>query len=176
MILNLNEKWYVLQVVTNKEERVLSHILKSETKNLIPYLPKKVLKIKKAGVQKDQIKPLYPGYLFIIGKWDILEAKSLVKFPGAVKFIGGINVPGFLTRDEKEMIIKITKNGIVEYSKVIKEGSKIKVVSGPLKELEGVIVSVDRRKQKAVVKLPLLNSIVKVTLGFEFINVDENKK
>ena len=175
MTLNFNDNWYVLQVVTNKEEKILNYILKNEPKNLFPYLPKKVLKIKKAGLQKDQVKPLYPGYLFIIGKWEILEAKSVIKTPGAVKFIGGINAPGILTKGEKEIIIKITKNGVAEYSKVIKEGSKIKVVSGPLKELEGEIVLVDRRKQKVVVKLPLLNSIVKVTLGFEFINVNENK-
>jgi transcription termination/antitermination protein NusG len=175
MNFNLNDNWYVMQVVTNKEEKVLNYILKNKTENLTPFLPKKILKIKKSGVQKDQVKPLYPGYIFIFGYWDLSEAKVMLKTPGAVKFIGGINAPGILTKEEKELIAKITKNGVAEYSKVIKIGSKIKIVSGQLKELEGVIESVDRRKQKAVVKLPLLNSIVKVTLGFEYINENENK-
>ena len=101
--------------------------------------------------------------------------KKIIQLSGVVKFIGGLFSPGTLKMEEKEIINKITKDGIAEFSKVIKENTKIKIISGPLKELEGVIQSVDRRKQKAIVNLPLLNSIVKVTLGFEYIESNEKE-
>lgn len=169
-----SNNWYVLQVITKKENKVEEVLNKLSLKNLKPFLPKKKLKIRKNGQIKDIISPLYPGYIFIIGKWDINEAKDILKCPNTVKFIGGINTPGFLRDDEKEIILKITKDGLTDYSKVISIGRKIKVISGPLKELEGVIESVDRRKHRAIVKMPLLNSTIKVTLGFEFIESNTN--
>lgn len=173
---NYSTEWYVLQVIGGKENKMEKFISKLETDSLKPFLPRKKLKIRKGGITKDIIKPLYPGYIFIIGIWNLNEAKNIVKLPGAVKFIGGLYSPGTLKNDEKEIINKIIKGGIAEYSKVVKEGSKIKIISGPLKELEGIIQSVDRRKQKAIVNLPLLNSIVKVTLGFEYMKSNEEEE
>jgi transcriptional antiterminator NusG len=169
-------EWYVLHVISGKENTIEKFISKLGTDSLKPFLPRKKLKIRKSGITKDIIKPLYPGYIFIIGIWNLNEAKKIVKLPGAVKFIGGLYSPGTLKNDEKEIINKIIKDGVAEYSKVVKEGTKIKIISGPLKELEGVIQSVDRRKQKAIVSLPLLNSIVKVTLGFEYMKESEEEE
>ena len=168
--------WYVLQVIGGKENKIEEYIQKLETDSLTPFLPRKKLKIRKGGQTKDVIKPLYPGYIFIIGKWNINDAKKIIQLSGVVKFIGGLFSPGTLKNEEKEIINKITKDGIAGFSQVIKENTKIKVISGPLKELEGVIQSVDRRKQKAIVNLPLLNSVVKVTLGFEYLESNENEK
>jgi transcription termination/antitermination protein NusG len=168
-------EWYVLQVIGGKENTIEQFIQKLETESLKAFLPQKKLKIRKMGKTRDVIKPLYPGYIFVIGKWNIKDAKKITQLPGAVKFIGGLFSPGTLQIQEKEIINKITKEGIAGYSQVIKEGSKIKIISGPLKELEGVIQSVDRRKQKAIVNLLLLNSVVKVTLGFEYMESNENK-
>ena len=168
--------WYVLQVMGGKENKIVEFIQKLSPVSLTPFLPRKKLKIRKKGKTKDVIKPLYPGYIFIIGEWNINDAKKIIQLTGVVKFIGGLLSPGTLKNEEKEIINKITKDGIAGFSQVIKENTKIKVISGPLKELEGVIQSVDRRKQKAIVNLPLLNSVVKVTLGFEYIESSENEK
>ncbi len=173
MEIKKSSNWYVMQVITGKEKKVEALLLKLKLNSLVPFLPKKKLKIKKRGIVKDLISPLYPGYIFIIGEWNIEEAKKMIKSPGAIKFIGGVKSPGILLEEEKGIIKKIAKTGVAEYSKVIKIGNKIRVLSGALKEFEGVIESVDRRKQRAIVRLPLLNSMVKVTLGFEYIESKE---
>lgn len=168
-----SDSWYVLQVIAGKETKIEEIISRMDIKKLSPFLPKKKLKIRKKGITKDVISPLYSGYVFIIGEWNIEEAKKILNNSGAIKFIGGINSPGIIKEEEKKLIKSIAETGIAEYSKVIKIGSKINVVSGPLKELKGVIESVDRRKQRVVVKLPLLNSLIKVTLGFEYLQEDQ---
>ena len=175
MRLKSTENWFVLQGLGGKEKKIEEFLNRIETEYLKPFLPKKKLKIRKRGKQKEVIQPLYPGYIFIIGIWNLEEAKRVLQIPGAVKFVGGLNSPGVLLQEEKAAIKKIIKGDIAEYSKVVKVGSKIKILSGPLKELEGEIVSVDRRKQRAIVKLPLLNSKVKVTLGFEFIGSETDE-
>jgi transcription termination/antitermination protein NusG len=165
-----SQNWYVLQVITGKEAKIEKMVSLLDLASLSAFLPRKILKIRKKGIVTDAATPLYPGYLFVVGTWDINEAKKIVNITDAVKFVGGNSSPGFLREEEKELIQKIVKDGVAGYSKVVKEGTKIKVVSGPLKELKGVIESVDRRKRRAVVKLPLLNSTIKVTLGFEYID------
>ncbi|MBN2544401.1 MAG: KOW motif-containing protein [Spirochaetes bacterium] len=169
--MNNKDKWFVLQVLSNRENKIVDNIGKMDLPHLRPFLPQKKIKIKKLGVVKDVIVPLYPGYIFILGTWVLEEAKKILQIQYTVKFIGGINNPGYLKKDEIDLINKIARDGICNYSKVVSEGNKIKVISGPLKELEGQIISVDRRKQRAVVFLPLLNTNVKVTLGFEFMEI-----
>ena len=167
--------WYVLHVVSGREDKIVSLIKKKSPENLAPFIPQKKLKIRKGGAIRESVAPFYPGYIFLIGKWNIDEAKPILEIRNVINIVGGIKTPGCLTDDEKTLLKKIAKDGLVEYSKVIKEGSKIKVISGPLKEIEGFIVSVDRRKNRATVSLPLLNSFVKVTLGFEYLEEDNEK-
>lgn len=165
------EKWFVLQVISNRENKIADSILKLNLSNLKPFLPQKKIKIKKQGLVKDVIVPLYPGYIFLIGQWKQETAKKIVQIQYTVKFIGGMNSPGFLKKEEVDLISKIARDGVCSYSQVVSEGNKIKIISGPLKELEGQIIAVDRRKQRATVFLPLLNTNVRVTLGFEFMEI-----
>lgn len=166
---DLRENWYVLQVIGGKEKKVLEQLDSMELQRYRAYLPLKKLKIKKGGKFSEKLSPLYPGYLFMIGKWDFAEIKSVLAVSDVIKLVGGISSPGTLDDDEKRIINAIAgREGVAPFSKVVNEGTKIRVISGPLKELEGKIISVDRRKQRAVVEMPLLNSTIKVTLGFDF--------
>jgi transcriptional antiterminator NusG len=161
--------WYVLQVLTGREKSLHKRIEDLSLVSMSVFLPLKKMKIRRLGKTRDVIAPLYPGYLFLVGDWDLQEIHDILKLNGTVKILGGHATPGRLDDEEIHLIQTITRNGIAEPSRVIKEGSKIRVVSGPLKELEGVIVSVDRRKQRAFVQLPLLNSTVKTSLSFEYL-------
>jgi transcription termination/antitermination protein NusG len=170
------ENWFVLQTINGKESAVELNINKLNLEKMKVFLPKRKIKIKKKNVINDRIIPLYPGYIFIIGFWDIEEAKKILSVNNAVNFVGGLSKPGIINKEEKELIKGITENSVVEYSKAVKEGNRIKIISGPLKQLEGVIVSVDRRKQRAVVNLPLLNTSIKVVLSFEYMEVSKENE
>lgn len=168
--MDINKNWFVLHVIKGKEKSVLNRLSLLQLEDIIPFLPKKKMKIRQKGSLHDKQIPLYPGYLFVIGELRQIFIKKITSVNGVIKFVGQKNNPSTINLEEKRLILSITTGkGIAEYSKVIKEGTKIKIISGPLKELEGKILSVDRRKQRAVVGLPLLNSIVNTTLSFEYI-------
>jgi transcription termination/antitermination protein NusG len=172
----VNINWFVLQTIVGKEQKSVELLSKINLTSLKPFLPKKKIKIKKNKITKDVILPLYPGYIFILGDWDFTDAKNILLVPGVIKFVGGVKNPGRLLDEEKTLILKLTKDGVINYSKVVNDGSRIKIISGPLKDMEGTIESVDRRKQRAVVRLTLLNRLIKVSLGFEIIESDEKTK
>jgi transcription antitermination factor NusG len=60
-------------------------------------------------------------------------------------------------------------NGLISLSKAYREGDRVKVISGPLKDLEGNILRVDKRNQSGQVAIMFNNRMVKTWLGFELV-------
>lgn len=61
-------------------------------------------------------------------------------------------------------------DGLLGFSKAYKEGDKIRIVSGPLKDMEGKIIRVDRRGCSGQVVLSFRGKDIPVWLGFEYID------
>lgn len=166
----INQDWYVIQVYGGSEFAVDSRLQTYNLSAFRPYTPKKKMEIRKAGKRVEKYFPFYPGYVFLTGKWDLQEARVINDNPKVIRFLGGMTSPKMITSDEKALITKICGNGCVNYSRVIKEGTKIRVVDGPLKYLEGYIESVDSRKRRVFVQLPLAQSSLRVSMGIELVD------
>ena len=74
-----------------------------------------------------------------------------------------------LSEGDKNLLLHFLSFGqVIEKSMVyFDEGKRIRVMSGPLKELEGKIVKVDRRKGRAKVKLDMFENSFLIDFGFE---------
>ncbi|MBY9078353.1 antiterminator LoaP [Paenibacillus sp. CGMCC 1.18879] len=74
--------------------------------------------------------------------------------------------------DEEMSIILnlLNQEGVIEYSKVYIEGTKIHVVSGPLTGKEGIIKKIDKHKNRAKILLSMVNTAVLVDVGIELIS------
>lgn len=72
--------------------------------------------------------------------------------------------------DEKFAAWLFQCDGLLGFSKAYKERDKIRIVSGPLKDLEGQILRIDRRGRSGQVVLEFNGRQVKVWLGFELID------
>ena len=59
---------------------------------------------------------------------------------------------------------------------VFDEHNRIRVISGPLKGLEGQIVKVDRRKGRARVKLELYEDSFMIDFGFDSLEKAEHRR
>lgn len=72
--------------------------------------------------------------------------------------------------DEKFAAWLFQCDGLLGFSKAYKEQDRIRIVSGPLKDLEGQILRIDRRGRSGQVALEFNGRRVKVWLGFELID------
>lgn len=61
-------------------------------------------------------------------------------------------------------------NGIIRLSKAYQIGDRIHIVDGPLKDMEGQIIRIDRRNRSGQVALHVGGNLIKVWLGFELVN------
>ena len=61
-------------------------------------------------------------------------------------------------------------DGLLDFSKAYREGDRIKIVSGPLKEMEGMITRIDKRGRSGQVAIDFCGKRILIWLGFELID------
>ena len=66
----------------------------------------------------------------------------------------------------------LEQNGLIGVSKAIKVNEKVKIVAGPLQELEGFIVEYSKRNRNCCVELEFMNQKIRTWLPFEW--TDQN--
>jgi transcriptional antiterminator NusG len=124
------------------------------------------------GKVVDELRSVIPGYVFFENDnvLDILCWKEIckmdyiyfpLKYPDNEKELRGKDLD-FINWLKKN-------NGIIKISKVIEIGTKIKVMEGPLKDLNGKIVKINKRQKCASIKLDGegLNQII--WLSYEYM-------
>ena len=72
-------------------------------------------------------------------------------------------------RDEQFARFVFEYDGVIGLSQARKAGDKVKILSGPLKELEGYIIKVDRRARNGQVEFRFDDRVWKVWLAFELM-------
>lgn len=158
---------------TGVEERYLTHIdhRLPEVKDSLLWL-RRSLRIRKQGTWHDVLAPIFPGYLFL--ERDTVDSELYLKMksiPGFSQFLpSNRNIKPLDDRDSSVLTHFLQFGQIVDKSlATYDENDRIRVVSGPLKGLEGRIVKVDRRKGRAKVILDMCRNSFTVDFGFELI-------
>ena len=132
--------WYVLYTCARHEKRVAQQI---ERRRLSCFLPlyRSVRRWKDRRKELDLV--LFPGYVFV---QMMLEDRLLVlQFPGVVRLVSSRWRPAALPVDEIEILReRLCRASRIEPHPYLRAGRRVRVRSGPLQGLEGIIV---RRKE-----------------------------
>ena len=172
--------FYVVSVRTGKEESFLQTARGClELADVRIHWPRRRLTIRRKGKRVESLAPLFAGYLFLETD-SITESvfRTTKRLPGFYRFLDSNDRIRPLSGEDLELVGHFIKLGeIIGKSKVtFDENSRIQVRSGPLTGLEGKIVKVDRRKQRAKVRLDLYKESFLVDFGFELIGPSEHTK
>lgn len=135
--------------------------------------PRRKLTIRRRGKREDSLAPVFPGYVFLETDRIDEEIFSTVKrLPGFYRFLESNDRVRPLAGDDLELVTHFVRYGdVIGKSRVtFDENSRIEVKDGPLAGLEGRIVKVDRRKQRAKVRLDLYEDSFLVDFGFELLD------
>jgi transcription termination/antitermination protein NusG len=165
--------YYVVSVQPRKEESFLTIARKRLATELARfYWPRRKLTIRRRGRRKEVLAPIFSGYVFIEAEQvdDHLFA-AVKQLPGFYRFLESNDRIRALGGDDLELVAHFVRFGeVIGKSKVtFDEHSRIEVSEGPLAGLEGRIVKVDRRKQRAKIRLDLYQESFLVDLGFELL-------
>lgn len=61
-------------------------------------------------------------------------------------------------------------DGLLGFSTAYREGERIRIIGGPLKDMEGHITRIDRRGRSGQVEMRFNSKVVKIWLGFDLVN------
>jgi transcriptional antiterminator NusG len=169
--LNGRMSFFAVQIWTGDEGRFLSIATRrARGYGVRFYWPRRSLRIKRSGNWKESLAPIFPGYMFIQAESIRPEIYGVLKqAPGFLRFLLSNDNIIPLERADQELLSHFLGFGeIVDKSLVyFDENKRIRVVSGPLKGLEGRIVRVDRRKGRAKVRLEMYQDSFEIDFGFD---------
>ncbi|MDR0760296.1 MAG: antiterminator LoaP [Treponema sp.] len=169
-------KYYAIQVRTRGEEKYITlyRALHPERPFEI-YFPKRRINLRRKGVMTQGTPPIFPGYIFV----EINNEEDILKYhwefrrtDGFFRFLrSNQNICPLQDKDLEIVLHFIKRVGpVAGKSKVyFDENARIVVADGPLMGLEGKIIKVDKRKERAKIKLDLYDDSFCIDLAFEII-------
>ncbi|WP_024832885.1 antiterminator LoaP [Ruminiclostridium josui] len=168
--------WYILFVKSGKEYRVQQYMNKiADNEMANPFIPLHEFLFKMSGVVKRELKPLFPGYVFIESRmpgYEFLKNMSnrihlSSDIVGILKYSDNeIEV----RESEKQMLLDLCNNQrCIESSRGFIKGDKVHIMSGPLKGRESIIRKINRHKRQALIEMELMGDKRNVTVALEIV-------
>ena len=161
----MKKEWYVVNTVSGYEYKVkekLDMMIKNSADiqesifNVI--VPEQTVVEYKNGVKKERVKKMFPGYVLVEmimsdEVWFIVRNTQ-----GVTGFIGSSGKgakPIPLLPEEVERILNTMNISKIDLDKDLVKGKKMKITSGPFKDMIGTISSYDKEKKKVELLLDL---------------------
>jgi transcription antitermination factor NusG len=152
-------RWYAAYTSANHEKRVSLQLAMRRIEHFLP-MYQSVRRWKDRRVKLEM--PLFPGYLFV--RLALQDRLQVLKVPGVANLVSFCGKPAALTDSELELLRESLSGGLkAEPHPYLSVGRKVRLQSGPLSGLSGILV---RRKSGArfVVSVDLIQRSVAVEL------------
>lgn len=171
--------WYVMQVVSGQESRTISLVEKIVSEEILEscFVPVRRIRKKFYGAWHEVKEKLFPGYVFMVSEQPQLLYEELKRIPALTRLLGRCG-DYFTPLSQKDVcILEKLHDGKgdggnleVEISRIdVEEGNQIRVLSGPLANLEGQIRKVNLHKRIAVVEIEFMGNRSLIHLGVEMV-------
>ena len=161
--------WYAVHTKSRHESKVCDGLA---LKSIHAFLPK----IETWSRRKDRRKkirlPMFPGYLFVLlptadnqARIDILKTAGVVKILGTAR--GTIPIP--VPDENIEAIQRLVDSNVeIQHYRYPRVGERARILDGPFKEIEGLIVKAEPSKDLFVITIEILQRAVALEIrGFQ---------
>ena len=168
-------KWYIINVLSGYENKVVSLIqenaLKKQTLDsfkdfVVPV--ENAVELRKGKKVKAE-KKIFPGYIMVNMvlndlTWNIVRNTQYV-----AKLLGGANVPLSIPECEVTRVLKQVEDGKVarEMKKSFEVGENVKIISGVFETFNGFVEEVEDSKQRLKVLVSIFGRETPVELQFD---------
>jgi transcription antitermination factor NusG len=160
----MNDSWYALHVKPRFESLVEAQL---NGKGYEVFLPTYESKRRWSDRIKTLECPLFPGYVFC--RFDLNTRLPILITPGVNAIIGVGKTPTPVDPEEINAIRSIVQSGIAALPcDYIREGETVRVETGPLEGLVG-IVQRSRNSERLIVSLTLLMRSVSVEIDRSWV-------
>src|SRR5271168_171939 len=151
--------WFALQVRTRYEAGVADQLSRQGYDR---FLPRYKLRKRWSDRIKEADAALFPGYLFC--RFDPHDRLPILKTPGVIQIVGFSNGPAVVDESEIRSIQSVVAAGVPHQPwPFLGSGDRVRIESGPLLGLEGILTEV-RRSHRLVLSVTLLQRSLAVEI------------
>lgn len=156
-------RWFVFYTKPRFEKRIHEKLLMKGIESFLP-----TIQVKRKWTDRYKIidEPMFRSYIFAHvnekGRLEVLKTDGIVK---CISFNGKVAIVPDLEIDYIKRIVQYKQNNF-HVSEGLVKGARVKVLSGPLEGLEGVVEYVMNEKW-VVFNVDVINHSIKVRLGID---------
>ncbi len=168
--------YYIIQVATGREQVFIDNLQRLEPElarehNFI-YLTRELF-IRRGGKTLKELQPVFPSYVILqaTGNVDGQTVQALKELPEFYHFLKSNTEITPLAGTDLAVIEHFLGLGPRIGPSLVRfdQDDRIVVIEGPLKGIEGNIIKVDRRKQRAKIRVDFAGAAHTMDLSFEDI-------
>ncbi len=137
-ITNHESRWYVVQTKPTAEAAVQQHLRNADFET---FLPKIRTMVRSSGRMVSRVKALFPSYLFAHIDLNDPNLYRMIRYTRGVRKILGDGAVPIPVPDEMIAIIRerVGQDGVIEQQMRLKEGTEVRIRTGPFKDLVGIL-------------------------------------
>ncbi|MGD8781584.1 MAG: UpxY family transcription antiterminator [Ignavibacteria bacterium] len=160
-----NRNWFALYTKPRHEFKAEQELNRLEIEN---YLPKTTRTRQWSDRKKKITLPLFSGYIFI--NVNEKERYYALELPYIVKTVSFNGKPSVIPDSEIDNLKRmLAGNPEVNVVDELKEGTTVKVVEGPFKDVEGIVYKTPNNERILAIVINLLKRSVTVLLPTESV-------
>ncbi len=161
-------RWYALYTRSNFEKRVSCELAAKHVENYLPV-------VEQVHQWKDRRKrvevPVFPGYVFVRLRDHHSIRLEVLRTAGSVRILGQGDRIEPVPEAEIESIRRLLKARVPCFAHpFLKEGAWVRVKSGPLRDVEGLLVRL-KSKTRLVLSVALLSQSVATEIDVADVEV-----
>ena len=150
--------WYGIRTRSN-QENVAAIVLRG--KGYDPYVPLYRVR-RRPDVQAESERLLFPGYLFC--RFDVKKRLPILTTTGVISVLGFGREPAPIPDLEMEAVRAVLRSGLfAEPYPYLREGQRVRIKSGSLDGVEGILVK-KKNQFRVVVSVTLLQRSISVEI------------
>jgi transcription antitermination factor NusG len=148
---HLEVRWYAAYTSANHEKRVALQLGQRSVQHFLPLYDS----VRRWKDRKMQLQlPFFPGYVFV--RLALRDRLQVLQVPGVAKLVGFNGLPCALPDSEIEAIQTcLTRKVGLEPHPFVQVGRRVRVKTGPLEGLEGIVVR-KKNRLRFVISLNLI--------------------
>jgi transcription antitermination factor NusG len=154
-------KWYALYTRSRFEKKMLGELT---DRNIEVFLPMREVLSRWKDRKKRVWLPLFPGYIFVNHINTPENRYKILNIPGAVRFVGHEGRAEPVPEEQIQSVRKFLESKIaMDPYPYLKKGSRVEIVAGPLKGIQGILVK-KRGRFRFVLQVDLIRQAVSVEI------------
>ena len=155
-------EWYAVHTRSRHEQTVYDRLM---CKSIHTFLPKIEVWSKRKDREKRIQVPMFRGYVFIKANLENRLWLSVLQTPGVARIISSNGKPVPIPEKQIASVQTVLeKDTVVSPYPYLNEGQRVRIVAGPLKGIEGILLRFKSNKQRLILSVDLLQQSICVEM------------